>query len=159
MQLIGSKFVPGESVRLVWEYQQPSPYNLGTATVASNGGFDFETKAPSDPDLNQVNIAAFGMQSKRWAMISMPVIPVLYANPYIAPIGTRINALGGGFKSEEHVTLLFNGTVSGIGIADSRGAFTISLMIPTSTKAGVVSLQAVGQSSGIKVSASYLYVY
>ncbi len=158
MWLIGAKFAPGEPVHLVWEYQQPAPYDLGTVTATSSGSFTFETSAPSDAHIHQVTIAAIGTLSKRLATLSMPVTPILVSTPYLLTLGAKASAFGGDFESGERVTLLLNGFVVGTGVTDRRGAFTIPYAIPISINVGVVSLQAFGQASGLKISADYVYV-
>ncbi len=149
--LYGSKFMAGESVQLIWEYQQREQFIIATTTANSQGLFSYTTSAPSDPDMSAVNVAAIGMASKRFAIMSIPEIPDLFSNPDPAFQGSTVHSSGGNFGSNEKITLLYNGSPVASGMTDVRGAFSINFTIAPTAQIGTVKLQAVGQTTGVTI--------
>jgi len=152
----GYGFLPGERVALYWNYQHPGQFEFATVTAADNGDFQYSGATPSDPNLGQGYFAGIGLTSHLLAMLTIPepanIIPV----PYSTAIGNTVKFDGGGFDAGERVAVVFDGTQIGMVTTDYRGGFTASLLVPTSAPPGCGSnvLEAIGQTSGIKIYAS-----
>lgn len=153
----GYHFSPGEQVALYWNYQHPGQFVFATVTAMSDGTFKFSGATPSDPNLGQGYFAGIGLTSHLLATYTTPepanIIPV----PCITTIGNTVNFDVGGFDAGERVAVVFNGTQIGTATTDYRGGFAVPLLVPTSATptCGGNNLEAIGQTSGIKVYASY----
>ena len=153
----GYHFLPGERVALYWNYQHPGQFQFATATAMDNGEFQYSGATPSDPNLGEGYFAGIGLTSHLLATLTIPepanIIPV----PYSIAIGNKVQFDGGGFDAGERVAVVVDGTQIGMVTTDYLGGFGASLFLPTSTPPGCGSnvLEAIGQTSGIKVYASY----
>ncbi len=164
MWITGENFSPGEPVALYWDYQQPGQFEMTTViagTAWGPGGFQFQTNAPSDPDVGKVQVAAIGTISHLLAVTSVTVPPQLLPVPWDASAGQKIQLSGGGFGSDEQITLLIEGILVGKATTDYRGEFATSFIVPASASPGSGSniLEAIGQTSGLKVYAYFFGVY
>src|SRR5260370_16365068 len=71
--------------------------------------------------------------------------------------GTRLHIRGGGFNSNETVSLSFNGTTLPTVTTDVSGGFSFTYVVPANKGAGNAPVQATGSSSGISVEAIFGY--
>ncbi len=83
--------------------------------------------------------------------MSVPEIPDLVSNPNPAGQGDAVHSYGGNFGSDEKIILLYNGSPIATGMTDVRGIFSMNFVIAPTAQIGTVNLQAVGQTSGLKV--------
>ena len=150
----GQAFQPGEPVIIYWNYQQPGQLVVNTVTVLSDGSFQYETKAPGTPNLGTVKIAAIGEISHLLAVISTPEPADVIPNTISAMIGSTVQVIGGGYDSNERITLLLQGNALTTVTANSLGSFSTNFTISNTASPGKASLQAIGQTSGLHISAS-----
>ena len=153
----GYGFIPGEQVALYWNYQHPGQFEFATVTAMSNGDFQYSGATPSDPNLGKGYFAGIGLTSHLLATLTIPEPADILPFPYSIAIGNTVKFDGGGFDAGERVAVVIDGTQIGIVTTDYRGGFAASLLVPTSTPPGCGSnvLEAIGQTSGIKIYASY----
>ena len=161
IRVYGYAFLPGEQVALYWNYQHQGQFELATPTADNSGNFTYVTAAPSDPNLGKGYIAGIGLTSHYLATTTVSLTPSVIPVPYEILAGNRIQVSGGGFDAGEQVTLLVDGMKFGSVTTDYRGGFQTSVVIPSSAPPGMGSdiLEAIGQTSGLKVFASYIAVY
>lgn len=157
----GSGFLPGEQIALYWNYQHQEQFQFATVTADSNGRFQFSAATPSDPNLGQGYYAGIGLTSHYLATDTIPEPAGIIAYPYETVIGKTVKFVGGGFDANERISVVVDGTQIGVVTTDHIGGFTASLLVPTSTPPGCGSnvLIAIGQTSGMKVYASYFCAY
>ena len=161
IRVYGYAFLPGEQVALYWNYQHQGQFELATPTADNSGNFTYVTAAPSDPNLGKGYIAGIGLTSHYLATTTVWLTPSVIPVPYEILAGNRIQVSGGGFDAGEQVSLLVDGMKFGSVTTDYRGGFQTSVVIPSSAPPGAGSnvLEAIGQTSGLKVFASYMVVY
>lgn len=154
----GQDFVPGESVKLIWDYHQPSQILVGTVTVDSTGSFVFYFTVPSDPNLNTVTFTSIGLISE--LPDTNPVIEYagLVLQPTTGPDGTTLSVNGGGYNAEEAVTVSFHGQSEGIATADKTGAISTSFVLPQATGPGLFSIDGRGATSQIDPSTNFAVI-
>ena len=161
IRIYGYAFLPGEHVALYWNYQHQGQFELAAPIADSSGNVTYVTAAPSDPNLGNGYIAGIGLTSHYLATTTFPLTPSVIPVPYEILAGNRIQVSGGGFDAGEQVSLLVEGMKFGSVITDYRGGFQTSVVIPSSAPPGAGSnvLEAIGQTSGLKVFASYMVVF
>lgn len=150
----GQAFQPGEPVTLYWNYQQRGQFVVTTVTALSDGSFQYETTAPGTPNLGTVKVAAIGKVSHLLAITSTTEPADVIPNPSNAMIGSTVQVIGGGYDSNEHIALLLQGIALTTVTANSLGSFATSFSISNTASPGKASLQAIGQISGLHISAS-----
>jgi hypothetical protein len=150
----GTAFQPGEQVTVYWNYQQPGQTVVTTITAKSDGSFQYETPAPGTPNLGKVNVAAIGMTSHLLAITATTEPADVIPNPLSAMIGSTVQVIGGGYDSNESVTILLRGNVVATVTTNSLGSFSTSFTVSNSAGPGAASLQAIGKTSGLHISAS-----
>ncbi len=148
-------FAANEPVKLYWNYKQTGQLLVATSTANSSGTAVFTFNTPSDPDLNNVLVAAVGKTSKLSAIISTPEQAAVIINPRSGPPGTTIQISGGGFGSFDQVLIYFNGAVVSTRTADVTGAFTATYKVPSTTPIGVYTIGAHGNFSNVGVNTSF----
>jgi len=153
--MYGQGFLANETVNLYWDYQQASQLKVGSIAAASDGTFSFTLNVPSDPNLGYVNIAAIGATSKLKATNNVYEYANIVLTPSSGPAGTKVHVKGGGFASAETVTISYQGTNVATVTTATSGAFTASFVVPSTTSIGYTTVQAIGSSSGINVSATF----
>jgi len=153
----GYHFLPGEQVALYWNYQHQGQFEFATATADGNGAFVYSGATPSDPNLGKGYFAGIGLTSHLLATYTIPEPASILPYPYVTAIGNTVKFVGGGFDANERVAVVVDGTQIGMATTDNIGGFTTSLFVPTSTPPGCGGnvLEAIGQTSGVKVYASY----
>ncbi len=154
----GQAFQPGEPVTLYWNYQQPGQFVVTIVTALSNGNFQYETTAPGTPNLGTVKVAAIGKVSHLLAITSTTEPADVIPNPINAMIGSTVQVIGGGFDSNERIALLLQGNALTTVIANSLGSFSASFTISNTASPGKASLQAIGQTSGLHISAATFWI-
>lgn len=161
IRIYGYSFLAGEHVALYWNYQHQGQFELAVPIADSSGNFTYVTASPSDPNLGKGYIAGIGLTSHYLATTTVWLSPAVIPVPYDVIVGNRIQVSGGGFDAGEQVTLLVQGMKIGTVTTDYRGGFQTSVVIPGSAPPGAGSnvLEAIGQTSGLKVFASYFVVY
>jgi hypothetical protein len=161
IRIYGYSFLPGEHVAVYWNYQHQGQFELSTPIADGGGNFTYVTAAPSDPNLGKGYIAGIGLTSHYLATTTVSLTPGVAPVPYEVIVGNGIQVSGGGFDAGEQVTLLVEGMKIGTVTTDYRGGFQTSVVIPSSAPPGAGSnvLEAIGQTSGLKVFASYFVVY
>ncbi len=152
--IVGQAFQPGELVTLYWNYQQPGQFVVTTVTALSNGSFQYKTTTPSDPNLGTVKVAAIGTVSHLLAVTSTTEPADVIPNPINAMIGSTVQVIGGGFDGNERITLLLQGNALTTVTANSLGSFSASFTVSNTASPGKASLQAIGQTSGLHISAA-----
>jgi len=116
--LDGQGFVPQETVNITAQsIAQQNPVTLGTAIVATDGTFTFTSTMPSAPNVpsiigNGINMYMYatGIVSKLKASTSFDALPNAISTPGSAQIGQAVALQGGGFGSNETVSIQFQGT-------------------------------------------------
>lgn len=148
-------FAANEQVKLYWNYNQTGQLLVTTSTANSSGTAFFTFNIPSDPDLNNVLVAAVGETSKLSAIISTPEQGAVIVNPAWGRPGTIIHISGGGFGSFDQVLVYFNGVVVSTRTANVRGAFTATYTVPSKTPIGIYTIGAHGNFSNVGLSTSF----
>jgi hypothetical protein len=154
----GQAFQPGEPVTLYWNYQQPGQFVVTTVTALSNGSFQYETTTPGTPNLGTVKVAAIGMVSHLLAVTSTTEPADVIPNPINAMIGSTVQVIGGGFDGNERIDLLLQGNAFTTVTANSLGSFSATFTISNTASPGKASLQAIGQTSGLHISAAFFSI-
>lgn len=155
VSLAGQGFAANEPVKLYWNYKQVGQILVTTSIANSGGTVSFTLNIPSDPDLNNVLVAAVGKTSGLSAIISTPEQAAVIINPISGPPGTTIQISGGGFGSFDQVMVFFNGVVVSTHTADVRGAFTATYKVPSKTPTGVYNVGAYGKFSNVGVNTPF----
>jgi hypothetical protein len=154
----GRAFQPGEPVTLYWNYQQPGQFAVTTVTALNDGSFQYKTTTPGDPNLGTVRVAAIGTVSHLLAVTSTTEPADVLPNPFNAMVGSTVQVIGGGFDSNERITLLLQGNVLTTVTASGLGSFSATFTISNTASPGKASLQAIGQSSGLHISAASFWI-
>ncbi|MFL5701581.1 MAG: hypothetical protein ACJ8AG_01990 [Ktedonobacteraceae bacterium] len=157
MTIIGQGYAVNEKVNIYWNYQQADQILLGTPTAAGDGTFSISLATPSVPHMAYTTIAAIGVISNLQAKTSQFIYPAVLLNPPSSQAKTALQINGGGFSSNETVTVTFSGTTIATLTTDMSGAFTITYMVPATNGPGDATVQAIGSSSGISVLAVFTY--
>lgn len=148
-------FGVGETVDLVWDYQQQGQVQIARATASENGEAIFSIAIPSNPATSNVNVAAIGTTTTLIATTQVFVTAGLVLSPSQGHVGTTLHVRGGGFDANETVTLSYEGTTVATPSTDSMGGFTTSFVVPNTIISGIVTVQATGESSAISASAQF----
>src|SRR5450755_1102190 len=117
--LNGQGFATLETLKITAQSTvQAFPTELGTATAAADGTFTFTSTMPSGPYVpsvigNGINIYmnAIGLTSKLKATLGFDALPNLIPTPTSGQIGQSVALIGGGFGSNETVTIQFQNAV------------------------------------------------
>jgi hypothetical protein len=152
----GSGFKPTELVDVSFN---DTPVGSGPQTVSSTGTF---TLALNVPDLlpGKFDVKATGRNSTLSATTTFTITQgsaaLTFSAPQAAP-GTSLIVLGTAFQPGETVSLAFNGPVVGTGIADTKGACSVTFAVPT-LGPGAYDVTATGTTSGTTVTVAYTVV-
>jgi hypothetical protein len=155
---VGQGFVPGETIKLYWNYQLPGQLLAGATTAATDGTFNMTLNAPSDPNLGNVPYAAIGSISKLEYVSQIIEYPGLVLSPPSGNPGDILKIDGGGFDGNETVTVSFNGTNIADVNTDASGAFHVNYVLPKFTGPGNVTIKAIGNTSNINLSSNFGYI-
>jgi hypothetical protein len=166
--LNGQGFAALETVKITAQSTaQAFPTDLGTATAAADGTFTFTSTLPSGPfvpsavpDGINMYLNAVGLTSKLKANDSIDVEPNLFSTPTSGQIGQSIALIGGGFGSNETVTIQFQDAPIATAKTNSNGIFKATFAIPTSAQYEQYpcNICATGNISGANVSAAFTFV-
>lgn len=166
--LNGQGFAAMETVKITAQSTaQAFPVELGTATAAADGTFTFTSTMPSGPYVpsivgNGINMYmnAIGMTSKLKASIGFDATANLIPTPTSGQVGQSVALVGGGFGSNETVTIQFQNAPIATAKTNSNGMFKATFTIPTSAQLSQSSCNicATGNTSGANVSASFTFV-
>ncbi len=166
--LNGQGFAALETVKITAQSTaQTVPTALGTATAAADGTFTFTSTMPSGPYVpsivsNGINMYmnAIGLTSKLKVNIGFDASPNLIPTPTSGQIGQSVALMGGGFGSNETVTIQFQNAPIATAKTNSTGAFKATITVPASAQANqaVCNICAIGNTSGANVSASFTFV-
>ena len=147
----GAGFQPGESVDVTFNGQ-----SVGSPTVNTGGTFSLSFTVPNVAP-GQYGVLAKGQTSGGTVTTTFTVnqtaASLTFSPPQAAP-GTSVTVTGAGFQAGETVQLTFNGAVVGSATADTAGAVTITLTVPT-LAAGQYGVTATGQTSKTEVNSTY----
>lgn len=154
---VGSNFAIGETVNIIWNYQQPDQYTIASVQADYAGSFNIFLPAPSTPGQSTVTVAAIGATSKLTATSTIQIYPTIDLSPTTAVAGTKVTVSGGNFGATETINLLFNGTAIATATSKSDGTFTTSFKIPPVSGAGNITVQATGATSGISATTTFFY--
>ena len=154
----GQDFVPGESVKLIWDYHRPSQILVGTVTADSTGSFVFTFTVPSDPNLNTVTFTSIGLTSELADTSQVTEYSGLVLQPNIGPDGTTLSVNAGGYDARESVTVSFHGQREGTTIADKTGAISTSFVLPQATGPGLFPVDGLGASSQLDPSTNFAVI-
>lgn len=154
----GAGFWPNETVNLYWNYQKKGQKKVATLTADQNGGLSGTLKIPSDPDLPVEFYAAIGVSSGLKAIEYTDERPGLATNPGQGAVGTSVHITGGGFASQETVTITLNSNSTASTIAtvtsDYSGGISTTVVIPN-LPTGFYSFEGVGASSSVDVTVGF----
>ena len=166
--LDGQGFVPQETVNITAQsIAQQNPITLGTAIVATDGTFTFTSTMPSAPNVpsiieNGINMYMYatGIVSKLKASTSFDALPNAISTPGSAQIGQAVALQGGGFGSNETVSIQFQGTQVATAGVDNNGAFKATIIIPSSAQAEYFpcNLCVKGNMSGANVNVAFTFL-
>ena len=146
---------------------QQNPITLGTAIVATDGTFTFTSTMPSAPNVpsiieNGINMYMYatGIVSKLKASTSFDALPNAISTPGSAQIGQAVALQGGGFGSNETVSIQFQGTQVATAGVDNNGAFKATIIIPSSAQAEYFpcNLCVKGNMSGANVNVAFTFL-
>lgn len=151
---IGSGFQANEQINLYWNYHQKGQMHVATATADQYGSFALDITTPSSPVTN-VTLAGIGVSSHLVGTGSAYENGGLVVNPSIAIAGTKIQIRGGGFNSNETITVNFGQMTIATITSNAAGGFAISYVVPSGMPQGSVNVQARGAISGIIFNATF----
>jgi hypothetical protein len=147
----GAGFKPGEPVDVSF-----NGASVGSPTVNTGGTFSLSFTVPNLGP-GQYGVLAKGQTSGLTATTSFTVnqgsASLTFSVPQAAP-GASLTVSGSGFQPGETVQLSFNGAAVGSATVDTKGAVSVTFVVP-SLAPGEYGVDAKGQSSGTTASASY----
>jgi len=149
--LYGQGFLAGEKVAIYWNYQQTGQTKVTVAMADQYGNFIVTIITPSDPNLNTVNVAALGRSSKLQAISQIYEQGGVVLNPMHGKVGTSVTVNGGGYDSNEVVTVSFGGTTIATVTTNTMGAFTTTFVVPDGVS-GNQWVNGTGGTSGLSFS-------
>ena len=166
--LDGQGFAALETVKITAQSTvQTFPVDLGTATAAADGTFTFTSTLPSGPFVPPAVTAginmylnAVGLTSKLKASDSIDVMPNLFSTPTSGHIGQPVALVGGGFGSNETVTIQFQNTTIATAKTSGNGIFKATITVPTFAQANPAycTICVIGNISGARASVSFTVV-
>ncbi|HET9999851.1 MAG TPA: hypothetical protein VFQ36_03090, partial [Ktedonobacteraceae bacterium] len=165
--LDGQGFAALEMVKITAQSTaQAFPFVLGTVSAAADGTFTFTSTVPSGPYVpsvvNGINMYmnATGLTSKLKASMSFDAPPNIIPTPTSGQIGQSVVLLGGGFGSNETVTIQFQNTAIATAKTNSTGAFKATIIVPATAQAiqSGCEICANGNTSGASVSVAFTVV-
>jgi hypothetical protein len=164
----GQGFAALETVKITAQSTaQAFPTELGTAVVAADGTFTFTSTMPSGPYVPSIvggginmYMNAIGLTSKLKASMSIDVLPNLFSTPTSGQIGQSVALIGGGYGSNETVTIQFQDTPIATAKTNNNGIFKATITVPTFAQASQFPCEicANGNTSGASVGASFTFV-
>lgn len=152
-----SDFAVNETVQVIWNYQQPGQFIIGTAITDSSGYANFPFFVPSTPDQSSVIVEAIGLTSGLTATATIVTNPAIYLQPDSGKTGTLVTVTGGSYGTSEPVAVTFGGTTVANVTSNPDGTFTATFIVPKVNGAGNITVQATGQTSGISLSLIFIY--
>lgn len=159
--ITGKGFLTGEAVSVSWEYGQNGHIQVATATAAADGSFSMTVLPPSIPSADgysyqAVNVVATGGTSQLTAkQTSVYQYAAMVLNPTSGAPGTLVQVSGGDFGAGDTVNISYQGSIVATVTADTSGAFTTNVSIPSTAIASNVTFQAANASGSISVNASF----
>lgn len=166
--LNGQGFAALETVKITAQSTaQAFPIDLGTVAAAADGTFTFTSTLPSGPFVPSVVPAginmylnAIGLTSKLRASDNIDVTPNLFSTPTSGQIGQSVVLVGGGFGSNETVTIQFQDAPIATAKTNSNGIFKATFTIPTTAQFNQYpcDICALGNISGANASASFSFM-
>lgn len=157
-KVYGENFVPGETVKIIWDYHQPGQLLLATVTADSTGSFVLPITVPSDPNLNTVTMTTIGLESRIINTSQVYEGANILTQPTSGPDGSIVDVLGGGFDAGETVSVSFLGQVVATATTDRTGAFATSFVVPQATGPGAYFVTAIGETSQLKAETYFTVV-
>ncbi len=140
--LAGQEFAGQESVTILGQSSvQKVPVVLGTATTLLDGSFTFTSTVPSVPYIpnvysNNWTLLVHGSTGKERVTTSTYVNSGVILSPDAGQIGQLIQVSGGGFASNETITIQMQSTQVATTTTDVNGGFTLSFSVPATAQAG-----------------------
>ncbi len=161
----GQGFAANDTVDVFWQaFNQKNLTKLGTVTAASDGAFSFTSTALSAPyesfyeNTYNVVIIAKGHIDGAKANLDCYEYANIIAVPTAGPIGSKVHLSGGGFGSQEMVTISLDGIQVAILMAKGDGGFATTFKVPENAPIGgnSYSLEAVGSTSGLHITTLFI---
>lgn len=149
-------FAIGETVNIVWNYQQPGQFVIASGQN-SYYGFNQSVMVPSTPNESSVTIAAVGLTSHLVVTTMVLNDAAIYENPSTGKAGTTVTVSGGSFGSNDPLTLTLQGVTVATTTSNADGTFSTSFQVPAISGAGNLTLTTTDATSGASASAPFQY--
>lgn len=156
VNFIANHFALGETVNIIWNYQQPNQYVIASGQYTTSG-FNQSIKVPSTPGQSQVSIAAIGQTSHIVVTTVVQNDAAIYDTPTTGKAGTKVTINGGSFGSNDPLTLSLLGTNVATTTSNADGTFSTSFQMPSITGAGNLTLIATDTTSSVSASVPFQF--
>jgi len=130
VNFIANHFALGETVNIVWNYQQPDQFVISSGQYTYSG-FNQAITVPSTPGQSHVMIAAVGQTSHLVVTTVVQNDAAIYDTPTTGKAGTKVTVNGGSFGSNDPLTLSLLGTNVATTTSNADGTFSISFLMPS----------------------------
>jgi hypothetical protein len=150
----GSGFQPGETVNVMF-----NGGSIGTPTANTSGQFSQPFTVPNLAP-GQFGLTATGQSSGRTTSTTFTITqpgPGLTLSPTQGAAGSELTVSASGYRPGETVQVTFNGTSVGQDTADTNGAVSVKVTVP-SLGPGQYTVVATGQTSGASNSATFTII-
>lgn len=156
VNFIANHFAIGETVNIVWNYQQPDQFVIASGQYSYNG-FNQYITVPSTPAESHVTIAAVGQTSHLVVTTVVQNDAAIYDAPTTGKAGTKVTVNGGSFGSNDPLTLSLLGANVATITSNADGTFSASFQKPSITGAGNLTLIAPDTNSGASASVPFQF--
>jgi len=151
----GAGFKPTETVDVTFNGQA-----VGTPLVNAGGTFSLSFTVPSLAP-GQYAVLAKGRNSELTATTAFTInqggASLAFSVPEAAP-GTSLTVTGTGFQPGEGVQMQVNGVAVGSATADTKGAASVTFVVPAALAPGQYDVTATGQTSGVTTTTAYTVI-
>lgn len=152
----GQGFGSGETVDVIWGYQQSIQQTVGTVVADPDGNVYFNMDAEPSFPVRNLTIAFVGRTSHFAPTITVSNNPTLLISPTTGDVGTTISISGGNLGANDTITLT-EGTVTTSITSQSDGSFSTTYTAPADPGRGDLPITATDATANVTASTTFYY--
>jgi hypothetical protein len=153
-----SHFAVGETVNVIWNYQQPGQFTIATIPYNPFNISSVSEVVPGTPNQSNVTIAAIGQTSHLIVTTTVLNDAAIYDNPAHGTPGTVISVNGGSFHTGDTITLSLQGKAVASTTSASDGTFSTTFHVPSISGAGDLTLTATDSITNTSATVPFQYM-